>query len=99
MLVALLLRVAGVGFDDIADDYARTLGCTTTPMRNTLAHLEARHGGAVPYLIGAGVEPAQLTAVRGRLVQPDTVRQREAGAVRTNVSTSVPPYQSVRRPR
>ncbi|GIJ77036.1 Tyrosine phosphatase family protein [Micromonospora phaseoli] len=80
VLVALLLQVAGVGADEIADDYARTDGCTATPMQNTLAHLERRYGGAVAYLVGAGVEPALVAAVR------------------TKVSTSVPPYQSVRRP-
>ena len=67
VLVALLLGVAGVGRVEIADDYARTEGCTPLPMRNTLTHLDRRYGGAEPYLRGAGLDEELLSALRSRL--------------------------------
>jgi protein-tyrosine phosphatase len=71
VLVGLLLAVAGVTPDDIAADYARTEGCSPLPMLNTLAHAEIRYGGAAPYLIGSGVEPQLVDAVRTRLLDTD----------------------------
>ncbi|GHJ48027.1 protein-tyrosine-phosphatase [Catellatospora sp. TT07R-123] len=68
VLVALLLRVAGVGEEDVAADYALTDRCAPAPMLKTLAHLEQRHGGAEAYLAGAGVTAAELDAVRARLL-------------------------------
>ncbi|MFR9775550.1 tyrosine-protein phosphatase [Micromonospora sp. MS34] len=68
VLVALLLAVAGVGPDPIADDYAATEGCARETMLNTLAHLDRRYGGAAGYLGGAGVAPGLVRAARARLV-------------------------------
>jgi len=68
VLVALLLKVAGVADDVIAADYARTAPGVAATMINTLNHLRARYGGAEPYLLASGVEEWQLTAVRQRLV-------------------------------
>jgi protein-tyrosine phosphatase len=68
VLVALLLAVAGVDPDEIAADYARTEGCSPLPMINTLAYADRQYGGAVPYLIGSGVEAPLLDIVRTRLL-------------------------------
>ncbi|MGR6317857.1 tyrosine-protein phosphatase [Micromonospora soli] len=68
VLVALLLAVAGVSPDSIADDYAATDGCARETMLTTLAHLDQRYGGAASYLDGAGVEPGLVRAARTRLV-------------------------------
>ncbi|MBV1852664.1 tyrosine-protein phosphatase [Catellatospora tritici] len=68
VLVALLLRLADVDHETIADDYALTEGCTPAPMLNTLAHLDAAHGGAAPYLARAGVDADDVRAVRARLL-------------------------------
>ncbi|MCW3842115.1 tyrosine-protein phosphatase [Micromonospora yasonensis] len=68
VLVALLLAVAGVGADGIADDYAATEGCARETMLNTLTHLDQRYGGAASYLSRAGLEPGLMAAARSRLV-------------------------------
>lgn len=68
VLVALLLRIAGVGRAAIAADYALTAGTSPQTMVNTLVHLDERHGGAEPYLIRSGVGAAALRAVRSRLL-------------------------------
>lgn len=67
VLVALLLTVAGVAAGQVAADFALTEGCSPQPMRHTLAHLDDRYGGALPYLVEAGVGPAPVAAVRDRL--------------------------------
>jgi protein-tyrosine phosphatase len=94
LVSALALRTAGVGIDDIADDWARSetnwapffadwIGAaedkaeeakrrrlSTMPvevMRDVLAELDRRHGGAEAYLLGAGVSEAELRGVRARL--------------------------------
>jgi protein-tyrosine phosphatase len=67
VLIALLLRVAGVGAEAIAADYAASAG-TPTPMINTLNHLQDRYGGASAYLRACGVEQHKLAAVRHRLL-------------------------------
>jgi protein-tyrosine phosphatase len=67
LVVALALRLAGASVDSIAADYALSEGSTPATMVNTLAHLEAEYGGVAKYLIGSGVTPAQLAAVRARL--------------------------------
>lgn len=69
VLVALLLTVAGVAAQDVADDYAVTDACTAQTMLNTLAHLDQRHGGIAAYLMAAGVEPGLVAAVRSRLLE------------------------------
>jgi protein-tyrosine phosphatase len=69
VLVALLLKVAGVADDVIAEDYARTAPGVAATMINTLNHLRARYGGAEPYLLAAGIAQRQLAAVRQRLVR------------------------------
>lgn len=68
VLVALLLTMAGVGPQEVADDYALTDGCSPSVMLNTLAHIERQHDGVASYLIGAGVELELLGAVRARLL-------------------------------
>ncbi|PWU43862.1 tyrosine protein phosphatase [Micromonospora globispora] len=67
VLVALLLSVAGVGADTIAEDYARTEACSPQTMLDTLAHLDRHYGGAASYLTEAGVAAGALSAVRERL--------------------------------
>jgi len=67
LVVALVLRLAGASVDSIAADYALSEDSTPATMVNTLAHLEAEYGGVAKYLIGSGVTPAQLAAVRARL--------------------------------
>lgn len=67
VLVALLLRLAGVDDGRIADDYARTEGCSPQPMLYTLAHLDERYGGVEPYLLLTGTDHDLQHAVRHRL--------------------------------
>ena len=67
VVVALALRLAGASVDSIATDYALSKGSTPATMVNTLTHMEAEYGGMAEYLIGSGVTPAQLAAVRDRL--------------------------------
>ncbi|BCJ33169.1 hypothetical protein Athai_06720 [Actinocatenispora thailandica] len=68
VLVALLLGVLEVEPDGIVADYARSDGCPAQTMRNTLAHLEHRYGGIVPYLRETGVDAESFRAVRQRLL-------------------------------
>lgn len=67
VVIALVLRLAGVADAAIAADYARTPEASHDMIANTLAHIDAVHGGVEPYLLGGGVAPAHLTAIRGRL--------------------------------
>lgn len=67
VVVALALQVAGASAEEIAADYALTEGSPPTMIINTLAHLRARYGGVAEYLVGSGVAPAHLAAVRARL--------------------------------
>ncbi|MEU8074584.1 tyrosine-protein phosphatase [Catellatospora citrea] len=67
VLVALLLRLAGVDHRLIADDYARTDGCSPEPMLHTLTHLDERYGGVAPYLLRTGTDLDAQQAVRARL--------------------------------
>ncbi len=67
VLVAFLLKLAGVGDESVAADYALTPGCSLEPMRRTLTHLDRRYGGAAAYLATAGVSPGSLAAARERL--------------------------------
>jgi protein tyrosine/serine phosphatase len=69
VLVALLLSVAGVAPDDIAEDYALTDGCSPQTMLNTLNHLGSRYGGAASYLVGSGIASETLRAARSRLLE------------------------------
>jgi protein-tyrosine phosphatase len=68
VVVALVLRIAGVAEDVIGTDYAPTPYSPPTMITNTLDHVDAVYGGVEEYLIGAGVTPAHLNALRGRLV-------------------------------
>jgi protein-tyrosine phosphatase len=68
VVVALVLAVAGVPHEAIAADYARTPDSPHLMITNTLAHVDAVYGGVEPYLLGGGATPAQLDAVRARLV-------------------------------
>jgi len=69
VLVALLLLVAGVAEDDIADDYALTAGVQRILMVNTLEHLRQAYGDVEKYLADCGVDGAALAAARARLVE------------------------------
>jgi protein tyrosine/serine phosphatase len=67
VVVALALHLAGASAESIADDYALSDNSTPATMANTLAHLTAVYGGVADYLIGSGMTPAQLAAIRARL--------------------------------
>jgi hypothetical protein len=67
VLVALALAVAGVEPAAIVADYALTAGTDPIAMRNTLARLDARYGGAEAYLAGAGISRRECASVRARL--------------------------------
>ncbi|MET7396550.1 tyrosine-protein phosphatase [Dactylosporangium sp. NPDC005572] len=74
MLVALLLRVAGVPDDVIAADYAFSSVCWDSPgecepeaILSMLALVDDRWGSADDYLLTHGLSPAQLHALRTRL--------------------------------
>ncbi|WP_432972667.1 tyrosine-protein phosphatase [Dactylosporangium sp. CA-233914] len=75
MLVALLLRVAGVPDELIAEDYAYSAVCWQRPgecepasILAALELLDERFGGVEAYLRAHGVTEAQLDALRARLV-------------------------------
>ncbi|MFC4150094.1 tyrosine-protein phosphatase [Micromonospora mangrovi] len=67
VVVALALHVAGVSTESIAVDYALTDSSPPAMIANTFAHLEARYGGVAEYLVGSGVPPGHLAAIRARL--------------------------------
>jgi protein-tyrosine phosphatase len=67
VVVALALWVAGAPVEAIAADYALSENSPPVMITNTLAHLDARYGGVADYLVGSGVAPAHLAAVRARL--------------------------------
>ncbi len=67
VVVALALHVAGAPVEAIAADYALSENSPPDMIINTLAHLETRYGGVANYLVGSGVAPAHLAAVRARL--------------------------------
>jgi protein tyrosine/serine phosphatase len=68
VLVALALSVAGVPPASIAEDYARTDGCSGDTILRTLTHLDDRHGGVRAYLLVGGASCIQLERVRNRLL-------------------------------
>ena len=68
VLVALALSVAGVPPAAIAEDYARTEGCSGATILRTLTHLDDRHGGVRAFLREGGSTHAQLEQVRNRLL-------------------------------
>ncbi|SCG41164.1 tyrosine-protein phosphatase [Micromonospora humi] len=74
VLVALALHVAGVPVDAIAADYALTEGAPASMITNTWVHLHGRYGGVTDYLLGSGVTPAQISAVRARLTEGSPAR-------------------------
>ncbi|MCC6626949.1 MAG: tyrosine-protein phosphatase [Chloroflexi bacterium] len=52
-------------------DYVRPLlYCHPEAMRQTLAHLADRYGGAEPYLRGIGLSTTELAALRDALIEP-----------------------------
>ncbi|MEV4512304.1 tyrosine-protein phosphatase [Dactylosporangium sp. NPDC049525] len=74
MLVALLLRVAGVADDVIAEDYTYSSVCWESPgecepeaILSMLALVDERWGGADGYLLAHGLSPDRLAALRTRL--------------------------------
>ena len=67
VVVALALHLAGASAESIATDYALSDNSPPATMVNTLAHLAAEYGGVAEYLIGSGMTPAQLAAIRARL--------------------------------
>ncbi|GIE95049.1 tyrosine-protein phosphatase [Paractinoplanes rishiriensis] len=66
-LVALALAIAGVEPEAIIDDYGLSPERDPISMRNTLAHVDERYGGAEAYLHEIGVAPADIEEVRRRL--------------------------------
>jgi protein-tyrosine phosphatase len=69
VLVALLLLVAGVPEDEVADDYAVTEGVQRIVMVNSIEHLHQAYGGVAKYLADCGIDEPVLDAVRARLVE------------------------------
>ncbi|GAA2343263.1 tyrosine-protein phosphatase [Dactylosporangium salmoneum] len=69
MLVAVLLRVAGVADDVIAADYCRHPRgeCEAASILAALERIDEVHGGVEAYLLAHGLTGAQLSAVRSRL--------------------------------
>ncbi|WP_433076139.1 tyrosine-protein phosphatase [Dactylosporangium sp. CA-052675] len=75
LLVALLLRVAGVPDDVIAEDYAFSAVCRERPgepdpgtILAALARVDELHGDVDAYLLAHGLTGRQLDALRARLV-------------------------------
>jgi len=69
VVVALALHVAGASVEAIAADYALTEDSPPSMILNTFDHLRTRYGGVTDYLVGSGVAPAHLAAVRARLTE------------------------------
>jgi protein tyrosine/serine phosphatase len=69
VVVALALHVAGVSVESVAADYALSDNSPPAMIVNTFAHLGARYGGVIDYLVGSGVAPTHLAAIRARLTQ------------------------------
>ena len=67
VVVALALHLAGATAESIASDYALSENSPPATMVNTLTHLETKYGGVAEYLIGSGMTPAHLAAIRRRL--------------------------------
>jgi len=67
LVVALALNVAGATVEGITSDYARSAGSPAYMITNTLRHLDSVYGGVTRYLLGSGVTPTDLAAVRSRL--------------------------------
>ena len=78
-LIAVVLTVAGVGPEVVAEDYAGTADSPAVNMLNTLAHVEREYGGMESYLLGAGVEQRHLDAVRERLREPAHLTETRNG--------------------
>ncbi|MEV8503940.1 tyrosine-protein phosphatase [Actinoplanes sp. NPDC051475] len=78
-LVGLLLAVAGVAPEVIADDYALTDGTTATAMLNTLAYAGGKYGGVEAYLRTTGVTGREIDAVRERLREPAFLTETRTG--------------------
>lgn len=76
VVVALALHVAGVPVESIAADYALTDDSPPTMIVNTFAHLEQRYGAVTDYLVGSGVSPAHLAAIRARLTDAGPLGQQ-----------------------
>lgn len=69
VLVALLLLVAGVAEEQIADDYALTADVRRELMVNTLEHLRQAYGDVAKYLADCGVDGQVIAAARARLLE------------------------------
>ena len=69
VVVALALHLAGASMVSIAADYELTEDCSAVTIVNTLAYLTAAYGSVADYLLGSGMTPAQISALRSRLVQ------------------------------
>jgi protein tyrosine/serine phosphatase len=67
VVVALALHVAGVSVESIAADYALSDNSPPEMIVNTFAHLGTRYRTVADYLVGSGVTPAHLAAIRTRL--------------------------------
>jgi protein tyrosine/serine phosphatase len=69
VVVALALHVAGATPAAIVADYALSEDTSPIVMANTFTHLESRYGGVAGYLVGSGLTPAHLAAIRARLTR------------------------------
>lgn len=67
MHVALVLRLAGVGLDDIAADYALAGDRRPGTIVDMLEYVEDRYGTVARYLRGNGVSRGGIRALRDRL--------------------------------
>jgi len=65
--VALALHIAGASVETIAADYALTDDSSPDIITNTFTHLHIKYGSVAKYLIGSGVAPTDLVALRSRL--------------------------------
>jgi protein tyrosine/serine phosphatase len=68
ILVALLLRFAGVPDERIAADYGVSVECEPAAILAMLGRVDEVFGGVEAYLRAHGITPAQLDALRARLV-------------------------------
>jgi protein-tyrosine phosphatase len=69
VVVALALHLAGASTESIAADYMLTENCPPAAIVNTIAHLTSAYGSVGNYLLGSGMTPTQIAALRSRLVQ------------------------------
>ena len=68
IVVAIILKAAGVSTRDVTEDYAISPLTDPQVMHELMEHIDQTRGGAGRYLLDEGLHPSQLSAISHRLV-------------------------------